>query len=317
MTPRFTQEAPLAAGPRPMALPTYLRVEDVRPARQHPFIPRRIVVAIEPIHASREALAWAAELGRRFQARVFPITVSTPRDRLVMYGDGADSLFLKEEDAARRVLNDTVAVLERAGLKVGFRLAAGSAVPEILRFADEESADLIILGSHGWGMPERALLGSTADGIKNRASASVLIARTMPPAKDVLTPYDGSPLGAGATGFGHRLAHMSKTRSHLLHVVPPSPFAGKASESRTLQEHVRALKLLGWMRPDLRLDLRIGRPADVILRAAREHGANLIVMGSRGLGGVRSLVAGGVSNQVAHRAAASVLLRKARRRRRA
>jgi nucleotide-binding universal stress UspA family protein len=48
--------------------------------------------------------------------------------------------------------------------------------------------------------------------------------------------------------------------------------------------------------------------AHAILRVADEHDAGLIVMGSRGLGGVRALFLGSVSQAVVHRARRPVLV---------
>ncbi len=52
-----------------------------------------------------------------------------------------------------------------------------------------------------------------------------------------------------------------------------------------------------------------GPPASVLLDAA--HGVNLLVVGSRGLGGFSGLLLGSVSNQVVHHAACPVLVIRA------
>jgi nucleotide-binding universal stress UspA family protein len=50
------------------------------------------------------------------------------------------------------------------------------------------------------------------------------------------------------------------------------------------------------------------RPVSGILRAANEHRADLVVVGSRGLGDVGAMVMGSVSTRVAHRAGCPVLI---------
>lgn len=51
-----------------------------------------------------------------------------------------------------------------------------------------------------------------------------------------------------------------------------------------------------------------GEPADVITEAAREVGADLVVVGTRGLGAAKRLVLGSVSSKVVHDAPCDVLV---------
>lgn len=52
----------------------------------------------------------------------------------------------------------------------------------------------------------------------------------------------------------------------------------------------------------------VGDPADEICRVAEAIGADLIIVGRRGLSGVRELLAGSVSSKVVHHAPCSVLV---------
>jgi nucleotide-binding universal stress UspA family protein len=54
--------------------------------------------------------------------------------------------------------------------------------------------------------------------------------------------------------------------------------------------------------------LRLGHPDNEIVRLGEELGAGLIVMGSRGLGGVRRALMGSVSDSVVRHAHSSVLI---------
>jgi nucleotide-binding universal stress UspA family protein len=53
---------------------------------------------------------------------------------------------------------------------------------EIVRFAEEHGADLIVMGTHGYGGVKRFLLGSVADHVVRQASCPVLVvpAKTVP-----------------------------------------------------------------------------------------------------------------------------------------
>lgn len=56
--------------------------------------------------------------------------------------------------------------------------------------------------------------------------------------------------------------------------------------------------------------LRKGHPSETIANAASEEGFDMIVMGSRGMGGLKRLLLGSVSNAVANKANTSVLIVK-------
>jgi nucleotide-binding universal stress UspA family protein len=71
-------------------------------------------------------------------------------------------------------------------------VVVGAAAVEILRYAEAQHADVIVLGSHGHGLVRRFLLGSVADKVVRQAPCAVLIVphRTLraaapPPAADV------------------------------------------------------------------------------------------------------------------------------------
>lgn len=56
--------------------------------------------------------------------------------------------------------------------------------------------------------------------------------------------------------------------------------------------------------------LKKGHPAEVICQVAEEGGFDFVVMGSRGLGGIKELLLGSVSNRVVHCTKSSVLIVK-------
>ncbi|MFP4979074.1 universal stress protein [Paenibacillus sp. CN-4] len=60
----------------------------------------------------------------------------------------------------------------------------------------------------------------------------------------------------------------------------------------------------------VQVELLQGSPAEVILNYAKEHGMDAIVIGSRGLGGIREFVLGSVSHNVVQNARIPVLVVK-------
>jgi nucleotide-binding universal stress UspA family protein len=66
---------------------------------------------------------------------------------------------------------------ESAGVDVTARLGAGPAYEEIVRAAEDERADLIVVGAQGHGMLEHLLSGSNAQQVIRRANCAVLTVR--------------------------------------------------------------------------------------------------------------------------------------------
>jgi universal stress protein A len=59
-------------------------------------------------------------------------------------------------------------------------LRTGVAAAEIVRFAEMISADLIVMGTHGWSGLKHLILGSTAENVVRTANCPVLIVRSTP-----------------------------------------------------------------------------------------------------------------------------------------
>jgi universal stress protein A len=58
---------------------------------------------------------------------------------------------------------------------------------------------------------------------------------------------------------------------------------------------------------ETKLDVRVGDPSDVILESAAKHGADLIVLGTHGLGGIRKWLLGSTTERVLRRTQTAVL----------
>jgi nucleotide-binding universal stress UspA family protein len=170
--------------------------------------------------------------------------------------------------------------------------AAGEeAVRQALLLSDPRGQLVLAVGSHGIGRVAGILTGSVATAVVHRAHCSVLIARAGgsagPFPSRIVVGVDGSALSLEAVWIAQRLAERVGAKLELIAA------AGAAAGSADPQVHG-----LGEVRRDER------DPVVALLAACDD--AALLVVGSRGLGGVRAL--GSVSERVAHRAPVSVLV---------
>jgi nucleotide-binding universal stress UspA family protein len=74
-------------------------------------------------------------------------------------------------------LEEWVAKARAEGLSARAALRTGVAYQEIVALAVDERADLIVIGTHGRGGIDRALLGSVADRVVRLARCPVLTVR--------------------------------------------------------------------------------------------------------------------------------------------
>ena len=132
----------------------------------------------------------------------------------------------------------------------------------------------------------------------------------------ILLATDGSREAELATRTAIDLAENHNSELHVVYVEPalpmidqfadPGPERTSPESRRLLDEQVRSSEEAGGTVAEAHL--RLGRPDDQIIEVGEEVGAGLIVMGSRGHGGVRRALMGSVSDSVVRHAHCPVLV---------
>jgi len=172
-----------------------------------------------------------------------------------------------------------------------WRLVNGPAVRCLLNEIEREQATLVCIGHRGGSRVEGIIVGGVTATMLHEAPCSVLVARPAPSGhefpRSIVVGVDGSPQS------GRALAAAQELRERFgAELETVAALGGK----RLDLDAARALA------PELETD----RQAPVEALAAAARGADLLVVGSRGLHGIRAL--GSVSERVAHRAPCSVLV---------
>lgn len=276
---------------------------------------RRILAADDGTATSAHVLEWAGHLASLHAASVLVETVAPPpvpvADFSVLGGYWPAMLdaFEESERAMRDLAERDARVLGARGLDARGVSVVGSPAREIARVAEEEEADLVVLGAHGGGAVSRLLIGSVAESVFGRVEASVLVARRDPPPPGVLAATDGSAEGGAAVATA--LAYAADARADLVvqHVLEFAGDAERAPPEGFLKGIVERMALPA--PPRVRYVLDVGRPGHEIVRRAEREGADLVVVGARGLGRVRGALFGSVSHYVASASHASVLVVRA------
>jgi nucleotide-binding universal stress UspA family protein len=140
---------------------------------------RRIVAAVDFSEVSMEGLRQAASLALETDAHLTVMHVIEVPEHLALWIERVDGISHVRAwvEAAQEYLRLAVDPETRQYAHVEPRVETGRAYREILRVADEQRADLIVVGAHGHGLVEQMFVGSTAQHVVRRAGCPVLIVR--------------------------------------------------------------------------------------------------------------------------------------------
>jgi nucleotide-binding universal stress UspA family protein len=147
------------------------------------MIPKKILLCTDFSENSVPARILAVEYAKAFGAELAVLHVIN--SRLVGYPDFA-SRFPEEFTAVMDHIHDGVREeLELIGNdckheieKVKVYSRTGSPADEIVQFSKEQSADLIVMGTHGWTGARHLIVGSTAENVVRHAECPVLTVRS-------------------------------------------------------------------------------------------------------------------------------------------
>jgi nucleotide-binding universal stress UspA family protein len=137
---------------------------------------RNVLYATDLSDSAQVGLKLSLELARGAGARLTVLHVLKAIETIYW---GAEGGYLKEEldvmreDTFKRLML-SIPTQWCAGVKVTPMMVEGDAFREILRVADEEKTDLIVMNLQGKSLVERALLGSTAERVIRSAHVPVL-----------------------------------------------------------------------------------------------------------------------------------------------
>jgi nucleotide-binding universal stress UspA family protein len=150
---------------------------------------RPILLATDGSPSAGDAETMAFELAQRLETQLLVVSVTHPEYPVGGYfGYGyseAVTEFIEEE--RRRVHELLAAVAERAEaaeIRCTTMAADGNAVDAICQQASAFDAQLIVVGSHGWGAARRLFSGSVSTGLVHSAPCPVLVVRSAPHVKE-------------------------------------------------------------------------------------------------------------------------------------
>jgi nucleotide-binding universal stress UspA family protein len=206
-----------------------------------------------------------------------------------------------------------------------FTIPADSVAEGLIELAELESVDAIVLGSSRHGRVGRVLAGSTVRRVVHGAPCAVAVAphqwEELPSDAPVAigVAFTDSPEARGALAAAAELATAAHASLHVLSVVSdpsaahPMFAASGVSHATWIEDRRRAAEqaaqdAVAAVTPDVVTEITLleGDPVERLAEAS--HQVDLLVLGSRRYGPVRTTLLGGVSSPLIDRAACPLVI---------
>ncbi len=227
---------------------------------------------------------------------------------------------------ARIVLDSQVLHLaDRTGARADVLVKAGNPFEVIVRMAQEQEADLIVMGAHRKQTLRDIFVGTTIERVMRTGNTPVLMvnAYAKGPYRRLLLAVDISEASARAAQTAKALGLLEAASVSILHAFRPHAksmlgFVGARQE--VITKHVAhtakeaATELTAFLdRENLNNDrygiaLEDGDPFATIATAIKRQNVDLLVMGTRGHTGVKRILLGSVADEILRQVECDVLV---------
>nr|WP_042178549.1 universal stress protein [Kibdelosporangium sp. MJ126-NF4]CEL13254.1 Universal stress protein family [Kibdelosporangium sp. MJ126-NF4]CTQ98946.1 Universal stress protein family [Kibdelosporangium sp. MJ126-NF4] len=279
---------------------------------------KSIVVGIDGSDSAMNAVRWAA---REAVSRGLPLRLV--HACMVIDAHAPVALPTSVEDGLARQGSEWLQAAERVATEAeptvdaSVHFGRGSAAELLIE--ESGSAELVVLGSRGLGGFAGLLVGSVAVALSAHGHCPIVVLhgeqdRTRKP---VVVGVDGSPPSEAAIGFAFEVAARLGVPLVAVHAWNDVSFYVKFSVlpygvdlTQILEEQHKILgkRLAAWQDkyPDVPVELIVtaDRPAHSLLDIASD--AQLVVVGSRGRGGVAGMLLGSTSQALLHHSPCAV-----------
>ncbi|HTO51904.1 MAG TPA: universal stress protein [Myxococcota bacterium] len=244
--------------------------------------PKNILVGTDFSASSEAALHAAAAIARRDGARIELVHVLPPRLRPLAGFEPLDVLIspdpVVELEATERRASELAQRWAPGLCRV--RVIEGEPVSMLVTLREELDADLVVLGAGGLRGARHFFLGSVAEKMLDHPGCPLLLTTRTTSAgefKRVLIAQESPRSKSSSLEIAVRLARDERSEVIALHVAATS-----SAELERQRASAGIAARIGQIDPTApaQVIVRRGDPAREIVRAAREFGADLVVLGA-------------------------------------
>ena len=279
-----------------------------------------VLVGVDGSEDSRTALQWAAAVSAALQLPLRAMWAwHYPTNAILSVGNidlpephRADELV---ETQLRHLLTD---VLGEETADISVEVGRGPGAAALLDAAEDGSA-MLVVGSRGLGGFKGLLLGSVSRQLCEHAQGPVTVVRRSAPVdpvqlKTIVVGIDGSPEAQHALTFAADLATTVGAELVVANAAGPGGVMHPRDVEPNVDLDARRQHVEQWCAPleDRDLPYRIavvaGDARTALLDVADDRSADLLIVGSRGLGPVANLLLGSVATSLAQHSELPVMI---------
>jgi nucleotide-binding universal stress UspA family protein len=262
----------------------------------------RVLVPVDGSRPSVEAVLYSENFAKAYGSQPILLYVISPEmiERQEKQGNNPGEMAAEVLDIAERALR-------RKGILARSMVQEGPVAARICAAVLSEKCDLVVMGGRSVLDIPDFLQDSVSEKVCHYARTPVLVVRNHLPLKSILVAYDGSRSSQRALDMAGELAFRFKARLRLVEtsnegLVPPSQ---SPSGAKILEWHLD-MSARGL---DVDMDLRMGHPAEKVIKLAQERAVSLVVTGGSG-GEAGREGPGSVTDQILKRCTSAVMVVK-------
>ena len=224
---------------------------------------------------------------------------------------------MREE--GERVIDQAVSLLPLHPGSVTKQLETGKPAESVITIAEEQGADLVVLGARGIGQFREQVFGSVSHRVMTHAPCSTLIIKKpIRKIQKVLIPLESQEDGEAVVRFMKKKPFREPISATVLHVIPFSepvwPVGAMISPEFRKEMIAYGEKFTNGVSAELKKlgheangVVVVGAPSHTIIDEATKHAADVIMMRTHSRSGVSRFLLGSVSHSVVHHAESSIL----------
>lgn len=304
---------------------------------------RKILVPVDGSDTSRTILRWATGLARSSGASIVLLSVVDPEDITFLEAasvpatDGHETpekILADIVEKTKEGLGDAVAEVEKQGVEATLRVVPGAPAEMIVSEAESIGVDLIAMATRRESALARGVLGSVTDRVLHSTAIPLLALQPEEASattegglvRRVVVPLDGSELSESAVPLAVSIAKATGAKVDYLRLVRLPIYGvdmggvgyGSVHYAETLDTEVLEKEASEYLNAYVenaesagvkaQATVGVGNAALRIVDEVGSEPGTIVVMATRGAGGLRRWVVGSVTDKIVRSAHVPVLV---------